>query len=576
MLDRHGALLLVRSLSCGDRRWRARWGRWSSTASAISSPSAAAGSRSSTGPTSWRWAAPSPSRCSTPGSRASASGAISSASARRWASSTTPTWSPCTARHSAPTAGRASSWRCTSVTSGTTSTPPDRCRRWNCSTSASAWPSPCTSPIAAACCTANVKPHNIFRSVYGDPALGDFGISTLAGERSHDRSTALSLAYVAPEILDDAPPSAQADVYSLAATLHHLATGRAPFDGREPSRVVNQVLHADPPPLDRPDLPPSFERTLRMAMAKDPAKRPMDARAFAEMLREVQARAGHPATTLKLDTDESRPFTSPMPDDPVATTGAREGRQPRPEPAGVVERSASPPAGSQPVGPVVALGAPDDRRPRAEPAGPRPSARSSPDAPSVDAPSAGTSSNAAAVPVTPDAGHGVPFAGQTAAPRFDAESTIARRPPAVAVAPPPEPGPSRRRVVVASVLAVVAVAAVIVAIAIAGGGDPPATTTATTVVTSRPPDTFFTPLAMPAGVTVVTAGDGTFTVSVPPVAGARSYEIEPANGGEPVTVAADQLPATVDGQGASTLCVTVRALGSEGRVSRDAGPFCSP
>ena len=81
----------------------------------------------------------------------------------------------------------------------------------------------------------DVKPHNIFRSVYGDPALGDFGISTLAGERSHDRSTALSLAYVAPEILDDAAPSAQADVYSLAATLHHLATGRAPFDGKEPS-----------------------------------------------------------------------------------------------------------------------------------------------------------------------------------------------------------------------------------------------------------------------------------------------------------------------------------------------------
>src|SRR6478735_2998803 len=138
----------------------------------------------------------------------------------------------------------------------------------------------------------DVKPHNIFRSVYGDPALGDFGISTLAGERSHDRSTALSLAYVAPEILDDAPPSAQADVYSLAATLHHLATGKAPFDGKEPSRVVNQVLHDEPPPLDRSDLPLSFQRVLRMAMEKDPAKRPADARAFAEMLREVQARAG--------------------------------------------------------------------------------------------------------------------------------------------------------------------------------------------------------------------------------------------------------------------------------------------
>lgn len=43
-----------------------------------------------------------------------------------------------------------------------------------------------------------------------------------------------------------------------------------------------------------------------------------------------------------------------------------------------------------------------------------------------------------------------------------------------------------------------------------------------------------------------------------------------------VSVLAADLPLTLDGKGATTLCVIVRATGLGGRVSRDAGPFCSP
>ncbi len=180
----------------------------------------------------------------------------------------------------------------------------------------------------------DVKPHNIFRSVYGDPALGDFGISTLAGERSHDRSTALSLAYVAPEILDDAPPSAQADVYSLAATLHHLATGRAPFDGKEPSRVVNQVLHDEPPPIGRADLPASFERVAAHGDGQGPGpaagRRPgvrRDAARGAGPRRPVadDAEAGHRRGRAR-----SRPWCSTT--TASRSTGVREGRQRRTPP----------------------------------------------------------------------------------------------------------------------------------------------------------------------------------------------------------------------------------------------------
>ena len=36
----------------------------------------------------------------------------------------------------------------------------------------------------------DIKPHNIFLSPYGEPALGDFGISTIDDERSHSVRTA--------------------------------------------------------------------------------------------------------------------------------------------------------------------------------------------------------------------------------------------------------------------------------------------------------------------------------------------------------------------------------------------------
>ena len=127
---------------------------------------------------------------------------------------------------------------------------------------------------------------------------------------------------------------------------------------------------------------------------------------------------------------------------------------------------------------------------------------------------------------------------------------------------------------IAAVVGVVAVAVIVLAIVIAGG-DSPSTTSTTTVVASIPPDTFFAPLPAPTGVTVVADGTGSFTVSIPPVAGAEGYEIEPTNGAAIVAVDADELPVVVDGDGATTMCVVVRALGREGRVSRDAGPFCS-
>jgi serine/threonine protein kinase len=160
----------------------------------------------------------------------------------------------------------------------------------------------------------DVKPHNIFRSRYGDPALGDFGISTVIGERTQSGPGGLSIAYAAPELLEEGVIGPAADVYALAATLYHLASGRPPFDAGDLRHTVRKILTEDAPPVGRQDLPAGFDRVIRAALAKDPTLRPVSALVFAEMLREVQARGGHPQTAIKLELGDSNGRPSVTPD----------------------------------------------------------------------------------------------------------------------------------------------------------------------------------------------------------------------------------------------------------------------
>ena len=75
--------------------------------------------------------------------------------------------------------------------------------RRGCSPSACASAGRCRPPTTHGVLHRDIKPHNIFLSAYGEPALGDFGISTIDDERSHSGASGLSVAYAAPEVLED-------------------------------------------------------------------------------------------------------------------------------------------------------------------------------------------------------------------------------------------------------------------------------------------------------------------------------------------------------------------------------------
>ena len=95
-----------------------------------------------------------------------------------------------------------------------------------------------------------------------------------------------SLAYMSPEQLDGGPQQVQTDMYSLAAVLYHLATGRPPFDAVSQIALMNQIYHADPPTLGslRQAVPPRLEALVHKALSKSPKDRPATWQAFADEL----------------------------------------------------------------------------------------------------------------------------------------------------------------------------------------------------------------------------------------------------------------------------------------------------
>ncbi|MEV7011510.1 serine/threonine-protein kinase [Streptosporangium sp. NPDC051022] len=153
----------------------------------------------------------------------------------------------------------------------------------------------------------DIKPANILINRYGNVVLSDFGLATMpssGGEASVTRES-LTPAYAPPEAFDLSEPAAAGDVYSLAATLYALLSGRPP---RFPeSGVVNiaviMALHRLPIP-EIPGVPAELTAVLRHAMDSDPARRTPSVAALRDAL-----------TDLHLERDVRG--TTPIPPRPV-------------------------------------------------------------------------------------------------------------------------------------------------------------------------------------------------------------------------------------------------------------------
>ena len=129
----------------------------------------------------------------------------------------------------------------------------------------------------------DVKPSNCFLESNGRVKIGDFGLA-----RSLETDTKLTRTggfvgtplYAAPEQIHKKDPTdAQSDVYSIAATLYFLLTGRAPFQaGDDAMATMARIVSDDPPAMRsvRPELPRALDRVVLRGLERDRSRRYRD------------------------------------------------------------------------------------------------------------------------------------------------------------------------------------------------------------------------------------------------------------------------------------------------------------
>jgi eukaryotic-like serine/threonine-protein kinase len=138
----------------------------------------------------------------------------------------------------------------------------------------------------------DIKPANILLDTQGTAWVTDFGLAKA------DDSVALTnqgdivgtLRYMAPERFGGRADR-RSDVYGLGLTLYEMLTLRSAFDSSDRARLMERILHVEPPRPRRvdPRIPRDVETIVLKAMAKEPGRRYAGASALAEDLRRFLA-----------------------------------------------------------------------------------------------------------------------------------------------------------------------------------------------------------------------------------------------------------------------------------------------
>jgi hypothetical protein len=124
----------------------------------------------------------------------------------------------------------------------------------------------------------DVKPSNCFLDTDGRVKVGDFGLAKSLVAGAHLTKTGSFLGtplFASPEQIRGDPLDERTDVYSAAATLFFMLTGRAPHESKDPAAVIARIVADDPPAVSsvRPGLSPALDEVLRRALARDRDRR---------------------------------------------------------------------------------------------------------------------------------------------------------------------------------------------------------------------------------------------------------------------------------------------------------------
>jgi eukaryotic-like serine/threonine-protein kinase len=143
----------------------------------------------------------------------------------------------------------------------------------------------------------DLKPSNVFLSPHGVKLL-DFGLAKpLAGAEDLDGETQTEITqegtiaatprYASPEQVTGRPLDARSDLFSCAAVLFEMLTGKYAFEGESAVQIFHAVLYEAPPALGGSPAGSAIDRILHRALAKNPDSRYQSADEMAAELRAV-------------------------------------------------------------------------------------------------------------------------------------------------------------------------------------------------------------------------------------------------------------------------------------------------
>lgn len=138
----------------------------------------------------------------------------------------------------------------------------------------------------------DMKPQNIILDEERRPRIMDFGVASQRGQ-SYEGLTGTA-GFISPEMINNLPVDAQADVFACGVILYQMLTGKLVSDGETVIAILYKTANENfvPPSQFNPDIDEKLDHLVMAALFKNPESRYADAGQMRAALVEWLAAAG--------------------------------------------------------------------------------------------------------------------------------------------------------------------------------------------------------------------------------------------------------------------------------------------